>query len=80
MARKTEFELTRYFRNAKGEYKPQKWGKIYIVPERVARSGRKLKPKIIIRCGMLDESEMEGRDLERFAVNILKALNSKKLK
>jgi hypothetical protein len=79
MALKRQFDLMRHRRNGKGEYVPELAGHLYIVPKRKAKSDKTLKPLVIIRT-MLPEYYIDSKDLERFAVNILKALNSKKLK
>jgi hypothetical protein len=71
MARKTEFELERS-------------AGLQIAEAKIIGNAPEDKPYLSIRfvtgVGKTFVANLEGRDLERFAVNILKALESNKLK
>lgn len=78
---KTEFELLQYQKQQDGSYKllPAIGApKVMIKPSR--GRWKQLAPSVVIRDIFSGELELKEVDLERFAVNILKALKSKRLK
>ena len=68
---KKEFDLYTHMRNKKGGYDPVVFGKVNIIPKRGKR-----KPIVLIRniTGSLDYY-IDGRDLRKFAENILRTID-----